>query len=118
MTTIPTESADQQSLVEWFDIAFPSLRGRLAAVPNGGVRPKATAGRMKAEGVRAGYPDLQLLTPRCGFAGLIIEMKRRKGGTLTPEQKDWLAWLGEQGFQAVVCRGFDEAKVAIEHYLR
>ncbi|MDT4890305.1 hypothetical protein FQZ97_1271290 [compost metagenome] len=62
-------------------------------------------------------PDLQLLTPRHGFAGLIIEMKRKKGGQLSPEQADWLAWLNAQGFCAVICKGFDAAQQTIKDYL-
>ncbi|MNE71242.1 VRR-NUC domain protein [compost metagenome] len=62
-------------------------------------------------------PDLQLLTPRHGFAGLIIEMKRVKGGQLSQEQADWLDWLNAQGFCAVVCKGFDAARETIQGYL-
>ncbi|MNZ64359.1 VRR-NUC domain protein [compost metagenome] len=115
---IPTEEQDQIALVAWFDRWAPKdLRGRLAAVPNGGHRNKATAGRLKASGVRAGVPDLQLLTPRHGFAGLIIELKREKGGALTKEQADWLDWLNAQGFMAVTCKGFDAAQKTIKGYL-
>jgi hypothetical protein len=114
---VPTEDEDQIALIAWFDLQYPALRGRLAAVPNGGHRNKATAGKLKASGVRAGVPDLQLLTPRHGFAGLIIEMKREKGGQLSPEQADWLDWLNAQGFMAVVCKGFAAAKDTIQGYL-
>ncbi|MCY1278189.1 VRR-NUC domain protein [compost metagenome] len=115
---IPTEDEDQIALIQWFDRWAPAeLRGRLAAVPNGGHRNKATAGKLKASGVRAGVPDLQLLTPRHGFAGLIIEMKRVKGGQLSQEQADWLAWLNAQGFCAVICKGFEAAQATIKGYL-
>lgn len=114
---IPTEDEDQVALVQWFDRQYPALRGRLAAVPNGGHRNKAAAGKLKASGVRAGVPDLQLLTPRHGFAGLIIELKREKGGQLSPEQADWLDWLSAQGFMAVCCKGFAAARETIRNYL-
>lgn len=114
---IPTEHQEQVAVVEWFDLQYPALRGRLAAVPNGGARHKAVAGKLKAEGVRKGYPDLQLLTPRHGFAGLIIEMKRIKGGRLETEQADWLQWLAEQNFLTVVCKGSDAAIETIRSYL-
>jgi len=114
---IPTEDQDQAALIRWFDLQYPALRGRLAACPNGGFRNKVTAVNLKRTGARAGYPDLNLLTPRNGYYGLFIEMKRAKGGTLSPEQKDWLEWLSEQGFMAVVCKGFDSAKNTIQEYL-
>lgn len=116
--SLPTEEQDQIALVQWFDAwAPPDLKGRLAAIPNGGHRHKATAGKLKAAGVRAGNPDLQLLTPRHGFSGLIIELKRIKGGSLSAEQADWLDWYTRQGFMAVICKGFDAAKATIESYL-
>ncbi|MNP62589.1 VRR-NUC domain protein [compost metagenome] len=75
------------------------------------------AAKLKAEGVRKGFLDLMLLTPRHGHAGLIIEMKRIKGSRIEPEQADWLDWLNSQGFMAVVCRGFDAARDTINSYL-
>ncbi|MBB4863332.1 hypothetical protein HNP46_002179 [Pseudomonas nitritireducens] len=114
---IPSEHEDQVALIQWFDMQYPSLRGRLAACPNGGQRNAVVAAKLKAEGVRAGYPDLNLLTPRHGFAGLFIELKRERGGALQSDQADWLDWLNEQGFMAVVCKGFEAAKEAITNYL-
>lgn len=114
---VPTEHVEQVALVGWFDMQYPALRGRLAAVPNGGARHKAVAGKLKAEGVRKGYPDLQLLMPRGGYHGLIIELKRAKGGRVEPEQADWLEWLAGQGYMAVVCKGADQARETIKRYL-
>ena len=116
--TLPTEHDEQKALIKWFDLQYPSLRGRLAACPNGGQRNVIVAAKLKAEGVRPGYPDLNLLVPRHGFAGLFIEMKRQKGGSLTPEQADWLEFLGAQGFMAVVCKGFDAARETVANYLQ
>ncbi|MFC0708982.1 VRR-NUC domain-containing protein [Azorhizophilus paspali] len=116
-TAIPTEHIEQVALISWFDLQYPVLRGRLAAIPNGGARRKAVAGKLKAEGVRKGYPDLQLLMPRGGYHGLIIELKRVKGGRVEPEQADWLEWLAGQGYMAVVCKGADEARETIKRYL-
>lgn len=49
----------------------------LHAVPNGGDRDKAVAGRMKAEGVRAGIHDIMLpVTGALGQSYLTIEMKK------------------------------------------
>ena len=41
----------QVDCVQWFSLQYPSLRGRLFAVPNGGHRSKTEAARLKAEGV-------------------------------------------------------------------
>jgi len=112
-----TEHDEQKAVIKWFDLQYPALRGRLAAVPNGGQRNKIVAAKLKAEGVRKGFPDLMLLTPRGGYYGLIVEMKREKDSYATAEQKDWLVWLNAQGFFAVVCNGFEEARVVIKNYL-
>lgn len=115
---IPTEHEEQCALIDWFDLQYPALRGRLAAVPNGGERNAIVGAKLKAEGVREGYLDLQLLVARNGYHGLLIEMKRRKGKGATKKQKDWVQWHTEQGYLAVVCRGWVVAKAVIEGYLR
>lgn len=112
-----TEHDEQKALIWWFDNHFKALKGRLAAVPNGGERNKIVAAKLRAEGVRKGFPDLVLLTPRHGYHGLIIEMKREKGGTVSKEQQDWIDWLNIQGYRAVVCRGFEEGRSVIKEYL-
>ena len=114
---VPTEHAEQVALVRWFDLQHKDLRGRLVAIPNGGDRHPAVAAKLKAEGVRKGYPDLQLLVPASGYHGLLIELKRVKGGRVEPEQADWLEWLAAQGYRAEVCRGADQARAVITDYL-
>jgi len=119
------EHHEQVAVVNW--ARFMADTGRLPelallyAVPNGGHREKATAGRLKAEGTRRGVPDLCLPVPRLtvegGYlAGLYVEMKA-PGGSTSPEQRAWIAALGSLGYRAVVCRGADAAKAEIESYL-
>ena len=113
----PSESLEQATLVRWFDATYPNLKNRIFAIPNGGSRHKVEAMRLKMEGVRAGVPDLFLPVATGGKHGLFIEMKRSKGGRLSPEQKDWLAYLSAAGYQAHCCAGFDEARACIVSYL-
>jgi hypothetical protein len=115
----PLESKEQSALFEWailMERRVPELR-KLFHIPNGGLRNKLIAVRMTAEGVRRGVPDMCLPVARQGFHGLYIELKRRKGGRLEPEQEDWIRFLAEQGYKAVVCYGFDNARAVIEDYL-
>lgn len=86
------------------------------AVPNGGDRRKATAGKMKAEGQRAGVPDYALPVPRHGFHGLYIELKTATGAP-SREQRQWLQRLREQGYRAEVCHGWREAWAVLRDYL-
>lgn len=119
---IPTEDEEQMALFTWAN--HMAATGRLPElywlyhVPNGGSRGPAEAGRFKAMGVKRGVPDVALDVPRGGFHGLRIEMKRRRGGVLSDEQADWLDYYNANGYRAVVCYGWDEARMEIEDYLR
>lgn len=55
--------------------AYPQYSLNLTGVPNGGLRGKAEAAIMKAEGMTAGAAALLLLVPRGGFGVLGIEFK-------------------------------------------
>ncbi len=90
----------------------------LAAVPNGGGRSAAQAGRLKAQGVRRGYPDLILDVPRAGWHGLRLEFKPTGGPKPRPEQIGWLEELASQGYCAVSCRGVDAAFAVLLRYVR
>jgi len=100
---VPSEHVEQREFVAWFRREFPTVR--IMAIPNGGWRSKATAGRMKIEGVEAGVPDL--FVPAWG---VWVEMKRQKGGKVSTEQKDWIAYLERSGYTCFVCKGCEAAK--------
>lgn len=120
----------QAACVRWFNLQWPEYRGLLFAVPNGGARSKATAGKLKAEGVVAGVADLILLVPRYRDKmtednpvvidtthALCIEMKTAKGRQ-SPEQKEWQAKVEEHGYKYAVCRSLDEFIKTINNYLQ
>jgi hypothetical protein len=96
---------------------FPELR-LLFHIPNGGSRKGGVieGAHLKAQGVRAGVPDLCLPVARGGYHGLFVEMKAT-GGRVQDTQKHWNQQLAMQGYLALVCHGFDEARRAIEKYL-
>jgi hypothetical protein len=106
MERIPTEHEEQRELVKWFRQTHQGIR--IFAIPNGGARSMATAGRLKAEGVIRGVPDLF-----CPEWLLWIEMKRQKGGAVSAEQKDWHEYLKNIGHRVLVCKGAEDAKAQI-----
>ena len=114
----PSEHSEQVALFNWANACkaqFPEL-GMMMAIPNGGRRDKITGARLKAEGVKAGVPDIFLAVP-CGvYSGLFIEMKAGKNKP-TPEQDQWAGRLARYGYLVVTCYGWWEAKVTIENYL-
>lgn len=87
-------------------------------IPNGGKRGKAEAIRFKAEGVKAGVPDICLPVARGEWHGLYIELKRREGGRVSAEQTQWLEALMREGYCTAICRGWEEAQRMILRYLR
>ena len=113
----PSEDQIQIALVEWMRLAHPKVAPWMHHSPNGGHRSPVTGARLKALGVRRGFPDLTLWLPRGGFHGLAIELKAAKGKPTT-EQIDWLNHMGSIGWLAVCCTGFDAARQTIEDYLR
>lgn len=86
---IPTEHQEQVAFVEWFRLQFPGVM--IFAIPNGGARNIVTAKKLKAEGVLPGVADLYILKWR-----LWIEMKRRKGGVLSKEQKEFCEYVTKE----------------------
>lgn len=116
---IPTEAQEQTALFQWAEYAaakWPELR-RMHHIPNGGSRNAIEAARLKAQGVRAGIPDIFLPCPRNGFHGLYIELKRKKGGRVSAEQRKMIDFLRGQGFRAEVCDGWEAAKNVIVEYM-
>ena len=117
---IRTEAEEQEAVIRWAFLESgwrPELR-MLFHIPNGGTRNKREAVHLKELGVKAGVPDLFLAVPWDGFHGLFIEMKRAsKTARVSPEQREWIQALTENGYRAVVCYGFEQARDAIINYL-
>lgn len=85
--------------------------------PNGGSRHIAEAAKFKRMGVKRGYPDLILDIPMNGFHGARIELKKAKGGRTSKEQKERLQMLTDEGYYAVVAKGYNEAVKVISDYM-
>ena len=108
----------QSTLFRWAALEsskHPELQ-LMHAIPNGGHRYKAVAGRLKAEGVKAGVPDIFLPVARAESHGLYIEMKTQKG-RLTESQKYWADALANQGYRVEICRSWAAAAMLIADYL-
>lgn len=102
-STVPSEHVEQREFVSWFRKNYP--QHRIFAIPNGEKRGKMAAARLKLEGVSKGVPDLFIPSLR-----LWVEMKRQKGGRLSPEQKEWAEYLQACGYAWVVAQGCDDAR--------
>ena len=112
---IPTEATECKALVQWMR-KHPGIVN-FTHVKNENYGPKQKWKKLADMhmGVRRGVPDYIVLTTK----GLVfIEMKRQKGGTLSPKQKQWLMQLREYGkVTAIECKGFPEAKNALTRFI-
>jgi hypothetical protein len=87
------------------------------AIPNGGMRHKATAGKLKAEGVKSGVPDICIPVPSHPFHGLYLELKT-KANTASDAQKWWLMNLSRMGYKCAVVNDKQTALRVIAEYFR
>lgn len=94
---------------------YPGL-DMLFSIPNGGQRHIAVAIKLKAEGVRAGVPDLMLAVARGGYHGMFIEMKSGYNKP-TVAQACWLERAAKEGYHCVVCYNAVEAWDAVKKYI-
>lgn len=107
-----SEHDEQVAVIEYCDMkGLPRF-----AIPNGGLRRKSEAARMKAEGVSAGVPDLCIPVARGDYHSLYIEMKA-PGGKPTEEQVRWIWRLREEGMCAYVCEGAHNAIALVDMYM-
>ena len=113
----PSEHAEQKALFAWWRTQYRHMEPLLIAIPNGGARTLRTGAMLKAEGVRAGVPDIFLAYPAGGYHGLWIEMKRRVHAYTSQEQKFMLGVFRKAGYDCAVCYGWDQAREKIQSYL-
>lgn len=120
----------QKAVAEYLD-HHPATKGHWFHPPNGGYRHKATAGKLKDQGVKSGVPDVLIVRPFLGpngslwddgepvdvpFSGLAIELKMPKG-TVRASQRQWHETLRSCGWRVEVCRSLDEVvKLVTECY--
>lgn len=112
---VPLESQEGDLLV-----AYLRMKGlTFTHVPNAtghSHEAKMRAISMKRQGTSKGFPDYLIVVPGIGL--LAIELKRQRGGVVSPEQQEWIAALNTcPGVQAFVAKGADEAIAIVEKYL-
>lgn len=111
----------------------PALK-LLFAIHNQGHGDQIRGGRAKAEGVKAGVPDLFLPVPRGRRVdlgggrlsggvdwhhGLFIELKlpNYTPSAVKPAQREWHVELDALGYRVAVCGGWEVARAVLIDYL-
>ncbi len=99
------EAKRQAAIVEYVRTVAPQVT--IWAVPNGGLRTKAEAARLKWTGVLAGVPDLTLALPdgRCAFWEVKTPL-----GKASAEQRWLMTRLELTGHHCAVVRDIGEAR--------
>lgn len=124
---LPTEGDEACSLMQW--AATQRYKGRrltdyLIMIPNGAVlagdaRQRAIAmNRMKSQGFKAGVFDYILALPVAPYPGLWLELKRQKLGVVSEAQGLFKLHMEVVGWATAICKGWEEAKNAINDYLQ
>ena len=147
MINPPSETIEQQKLVQWLRIkkiahtSMPNenkyggilagiltpMLGKIRASQMASKITSSIEAKMRAEGKQKGYPDIIIDEPNKYYHGLRIELKRARKQLKTklstshtkvsPEQEKWLERLNDNGYYAVVAYGAKEAIEIIEEYM-
>ena len=114
-----TEAQHQAALIDWWAWAckgYGQEEEDLYHPPNESPRSVGYGSRLKREGMRPGFPDLEFNVPAHDKPGLYIELKTW-GGKVSAAQAAYLDRLRRRGYAACLCYGWEAARKCIEDYL-
>lgn len=115
-----TEYQFHKMVVDWLDIALP--RGCIYHhSPNEGKRHVNYHVKMKAMGMKAGFPDLCLFVPQRYFwdgvaCSIFLELKK-KGGRVSPSQRQIHEKLIATGAAVAVIDSFSKLKLFLSNLI-
>lgn len=118
---VPKEDEEQMAFVQWCQLNNIKVQHCANEIGGSTRAVKVRAIKMKKMGTSKGFPDLLVFIPVYGVTKHIdcyqmcaIEMKRKKGSTTSPEQKQWLKVLEMAGIPSAICKGADAAIEFVE----
>ncbi|MFD2600190.1 VRR-NUC domain-containing protein [Sphingobacterium corticis] len=111
-----SESKLQKSCVDWYKLRYENRGlGLIVSIPNEGRRNARTGGRLKGMGLKAGFPDLQIL--KSGDI-LFVEMKTTNSKSATSEKQDAMHGILRQlKHKVIVCRTFDQFTSVVDRFM-
>lgn len=110
------EHKEQVAFINWFNSVEQFKDLIIFSIPNGGKRGIKTAIKLKKEGAKSGIADLHILLPN--GKSVFIEMKKQKGGKLSPAQIDFMNKSQSLGHTVIVANGCSEASKKFIDYLK
>lgn len=109
------EHYEQVRVFHCIELEDPDLYDCMSAVPNGGMRSAKTGADLKAEGTKAGYPDILIDFPAGVYHGARIELKAA-GGSASSDQIETLNRLTTRGYYCALCFGWEDAVSVLRRY--
>ena len=97
------EFHEQKAFIQWCLYNRKHYPGidTVHATPNEGKRTKTAGSRLRAGGMRKGFPDISILSMQHGYGSLHLEFKYGKN-TVSTEQRDWIIRLRQAHNRAEV----------------
>ena len=119
----PKESEVMKQLRFYLDRRFGELGW--VHIPNEQMAGPKRIGLLRASGLKKGFPDILIFegvySPRNSgyegdivYWGMAIEVKRERGGKLSPEQAEYLDYFSAIGWATAVGRGYQDTINKIE----
>lgn len=118
-----SEAKEQREIVRWFRKTYPahvqSLRVSMGGVNFGyGAKAARKSAIMKSQGAVHGEADIAILLPRGDYGALLIEHKADSAMSgATEPQLEYIRYHNSIGNKALVTKGVDMAKAAIQDYM-
>ena len=101
------EARIQAAVVAWIRWCAPQTM--VFAIPNGGLRGKAEAARLRWTGVQAGIPDLAVLAP----VGKVFFLEvKAPDGRLSADQAEIFHRLVALGISTAIVRSIEDVRIA------
>ena len=121
----PTEYDECIAFVDWLKANNIPCSHTANESQSGSRNAMIRGARLKRIGQSRGVWDYEVYVPIKGVTGevdcyqqLKIEMKRKKGSTVSAEQKKWGKIYEMAGIPCAICKGADEAIAFVNNYLQ
>lgn len=109
----PSETKEQITLAALLNqIKYNGRKLQWAHVPNEGKRSGKTAKILQMMGLKKGLLDILIFDSPPAYPlmkGAALELKKLKGGKVSPEQIEWLTYFENNSWVAGIAEGLNEA---------
>lgn len=121
---VPTEYEECVAFVEWLRLNGIPHHHCASESQSGSKNAMIRGAKLKRIGQSRGVFDYDIFVPIKGITGEVdcyelikIEMKRKKGGSVSKEQKEWQKIYEMAGIPCKVCKGADEAIEFVQQHM-